>query len=64
MYHSIQQLNACKESPLKVRRTRLAEQKSAGFLPPVLVVLLLALGGENSPVRRPRRATGKRARGR
>eukprot|EP00965_Chrysotila_dentata_P142021 4694669-Pleurochrysis_carterae.AAC.1 len=45
-------------------RTRLAEQKSAGFLPPVLVVLLLALGGENSPVRRPRRATGKRARGR
>eukprot|EP00965_Chrysotila_dentata_P181554 5993265-Pleurochrysis_carterae.AAC.1 len=45
-------------------RARLAEEKSAGFLPPLMVVLFLALGGENySPVCRPRGATGKQARG-
>eukprot|EP00965_Chrysotila_dentata_P004732 154757-Pleurochrysis_carterae.AAC.1 len=45
-------------------RARLGEEKSAGFLPPMLNVLFLALGGENSPVCRPRGATGKPARGR
>eukprot|EP00965_Chrysotila_dentata_P177904 5877084-Pleurochrysis_carterae.AAC.1 len=44
-------------------RLRPAEEKSAGSLPPLLVVLFLALGGENSPDCRPRGATGKQARG-
>eukprot|EP00965_Chrysotila_dentata_P068908 2277117-Pleurochrysis_carterae.AAC.1 len=44
------------------RRARLAEVKSAGFLPPLLVaVLFVALGGENSAVRRPCSAMRKRA---
>eukprot|EP00965_Chrysotila_dentata_P021707 719010-Pleurochrysis_carterae.AAC.2 len=38
-------------------RARLAEEKSAGFSPPSLLVLFLALGGENSPVCRLHGAT-------
>eukprot|EP00965_Chrysotila_dentata_P138500 4581763-Pleurochrysis_carterae.AAC.1 len=34
-----------------------------GLLTSLLVVLFLVLGGENSPVCRPRGATGKQARG-
>eukprot|EP00965_Chrysotila_dentata_P184747 6098931-Pleurochrysis_carterae.AAC.1 len=43
------------------RRARLAEVKSAGYLPPMLVVLFVALGGEHSAVCRPRSATRERA---
>eukprot|EP00965_Chrysotila_dentata_P085218 2811495-Pleurochrysis_carterae.AAC.1 len=73
MYHPTQKSVACEESTLRVRercvkvrdpwRAQLAEEKTAGFLPPLLVLLFLALGGENSPVCSPRGATGKQARG-
>eukprot|EP00965_Chrysotila_dentata_P130618 4318488-Pleurochrysis_carterae.AAC.1 len=43
------------------RRAQLAEVKSAGFLPPSLVVLFVALGGENSVARRPRSAMQEHA---
>eukprot|EP00965_Chrysotila_dentata_P245889 6206832-Pleurochrysis_carterae.AAC.1 len=43
-------------------RPRLAEEKSEGFSSPSLVVLFVALGGENSLVRRPCGAIRKRAR--
>eukprot|EP00965_Chrysotila_dentata_P063298 2097879-Pleurochrysis_carterae.AAC.1 len=43
------------------RRARLAEVKSAGFLPLSLVVLFVALGCENSVVRRPRSAMREHA---
>eukprot|EP00965_Chrysotila_dentata_P089184 2945208-Pleurochrysis_carterae.AAC.1 len=43
------------------RRARLAEVKSAVFLPPMLVVLFVALGGENFAAHRPRSAMRKRA---
>eukprot|EP00965_Chrysotila_dentata_P259168 6213468-Pleurochrysis_carterae.AAC.1 len=45
------------------RRTRLAKEKSTGFSPPSLVALFVALGGENSFVRKPCGAMRKRASG-
>eukprot|EP00965_Chrysotila_dentata_P171499 5659999-Pleurochrysis_carterae.AAC.1 len=45
------------------RRARLGEEKSAGFSPASLVALFVALGGENSFVRRPRGAMRKQAKG-
>eukprot|EP00965_Chrysotila_dentata_P088916 2935290-Pleurochrysis_carterae.AAC.2 len=44
------------------RRARIAEEKSAGSLPPSLVALFVAPGGENSSVRRPCGAMWKQAR--
>eukprot|EP00965_Chrysotila_dentata_P075760 2503191-Pleurochrysis_carterae.AAC.1 len=43
------------------QRARLAEVKSAGFLPLSLLVLFVALGGENFVVRRPRSAMREHA---
>eukprot|EP00965_Chrysotila_dentata_P060329 1999700-Pleurochrysis_carterae.AAC.1 len=43
------------------RRARLAEVKPAGFLPPSLVVLFVAPGGENFAARRPCSAMRKQA---